>query len=75
MFVMGDNRAHSEDSRFHLQVANGSVPLSDVVGPVVAVVWPVSSWQRFSPPATFADIPPAGSAPERTGKTTPVGPG
>ena len=47
MFVMGDNRAHSEDSRFHLGVDNGSVPLAEVVGPVAAVVWPAANWQRF----------------------------
>jgi signal peptidase I len=59
MFVMGDNRAHSEDSRFHLDEDEGTVPLADVVGPVIAVVWPVGHWQRFSPPPTFAQVPAA----------------
>ena len=82
MFVMGDNRAHSEDSRFHLGVDSGTVPLADVVGPVIAVVWPAANWQRFSPPATFAQVPASRVAPTPStggapgsGKAVPVGPG
>jgi signal peptidase I len=55
IFVMGDHRGDSEDSRFHLQVANGTVPLANVVGPVIAVVWPLERFQRFSVPDTFAN--------------------
>ena len=40
VFVMGDNRANSEDSRFHLNVDNGMVPVEDIVGRVSAKVWP-----------------------------------
>lgn len=40
IFVMGDNRANSEDSRYHLDLNNGMVPLSDVVGRVVVRIWP-----------------------------------
>ncbi len=57
MFVMGDNRAHSEDSRFHLEKANGTVPLANVVGPVIAIVWPIGHWQRIGPPPTFTTVP------------------
>lgn len=64
MFVMGDNRAHSEDSRFHLDTDSGTVPLANVVGPVIAVVWPIGHWQRFSPPPTFAQLPAAPAAAE-----------
>lgn len=35
LFVLGDNRAHSIDSRF-----SGPIPGDDVVGRVVARVWP-----------------------------------
>lgn len=41
MFVMGDNRGNSRDSRFHLDVRNGGVPISDAVGRVVLRVWPI----------------------------------
>ncbi len=61
MFVMGDNRGHSEDSRFHLDEDDGTVPVANIVGPVIATVWPISNWQRFSPPATFAGVPAPGS--------------
>jgi signal peptidase I len=40
VFVMGDNRGNSEDSRFHLDLNNGMVPLKDVVGRVSVRVWP-----------------------------------
>lgn len=40
VFVMGDNRGNSQDSRFHLNLNNGMVPLKDVVGRVVVKIWP-----------------------------------
>lgn len=40
VFVMGDNRGNSEDSRFHLDLNQGMVPLSEVVGRVVVRIWP-----------------------------------
>ena len=42
VFVMGDNRGNSEDSRFHLDLNNGMVPLKDIVGRVVVKVWPLN---------------------------------
>jgi signal peptidase I len=41
VWVMGDHRAASADSRFHTSDVNkGMVPLKDVVGRAVFVVWP-----------------------------------
>jgi signal peptidase I len=41
IWVMGDHRSDSRDSRAHLgDPGGGTVPVSDVVGRVVAVVWP-----------------------------------
>ncbi|YAL82306.1 signal peptidase I [Dermacoccaceae bacterium W4C1] len=47
LWVMGDNRSHSGDSRAHDDGTGklGSVPVSAVTGKVWAVVWPVSRWQ------------------------------
>ena len=42
VFVMGDNRGNSEDSRFHLDLNNGMVPLKDIVGRVSLKIWPFS---------------------------------
>jgi len=45
LWVMGDNRDDSADSRFHLgDPRQGSVPLSDVVGIAVARIWPPTRW-------------------------------
>jgi signal peptidase I len=77
IFVLGDNRARSEDSRYHLDVMNGTVPLADVVGPVMAVVWPVSDWNHLSPPAAFATVPAATGSPpasSSSGSSAPSAP-
>ncbi len=44
VFVMGDNRGASADSRYHLQQNDGGVPLDNVVGRVVLKVWPLSQF-------------------------------
>ena len=42
VFVVGDNRTHSLDSRAHISDGlSGSVPLDNVVGRVEAVIWPI----------------------------------
>ena len=43
IWVMGDHRAASADSRFHTDdVHKGMVPLSDVIGRAEFIVWPFS---------------------------------
>ena len=53
IFVMGDNRGDSSDSRYHLDQLNGTVSLDSVVGRVVAVVWPASRWSGEPVPSIF----------------------
>jgi signal peptidase I len=55
VFVMGDNRADSADSRYHLDENSGGVPVGNVVGRVVAVIWPVDHWSSLPVPDIFAD--------------------
>lgn len=60
LWVMGDNRYYSQDSRAHTdEPGHGFVPLSDVVGRAFATTWPVSRWIWLDNyPDTFATIPP-----------------
>jgi signal peptidase I len=45
VWVMGDNRLESLDSRYHEDAPNGKfVPISDIVGRGEAVIWPLSNW-------------------------------
>jgi signal peptidase I len=43
LWVMGDNRAGSADSRSHLDDGNfGTIPVDNVIGRATVIVWPVS---------------------------------
>ena len=53
VFVMGDNRGDSCDSRYHLDMSSGGVPLDDVVGKVVLVLWPFSRFATVPVPSIF----------------------
>ena len=53
LWVMGDNRANSEDSRFHQQQDLGTIPVDAVVGKVWAIVWPGDRFSLVKRPATF----------------------
>jgi len=45
LWVMGDNRNDSLDSRYNRdKPGNGFVPMSDVVGRAFVISWPVSRW-------------------------------
>lgn len=45
VWVMGDNRANSKDSRYHLDdELQGTVPVSNIVGKVRLIVLPPSRW-------------------------------
>ena len=56
IWVMGDNRPDSEDSRFHQDLpGGGSVPASAVVGKVWGVVWPLDRFELLETPVTFGN--------------------
>lgn len=59
LWVMGDNRPNSSDSRFHLDTpTKGFVPVSDVVGRAFVISWPVTRWSVLSNyPDTFGGVP------------------
>lgn len=70
VFVMGDHRDRSQDSRCHIweQVPGkpegyaAFIPVTDIVGPAVAVVYPFSRFHGLDQ-TTFANIPSPGAAP------------
>ncbi|WP_037913733.1 signal peptidase I [Actinacidiphila yeochonensis] len=63
LWVMGDHRDDSADSRAHLgDPGGGTVPVDEVIGRAEWIAWPVGRWTRLRRPAAFADVPapPAG---------------
>ena len=52
LFVMGDNREDSWDSRKY-----GLVPIDSVVGRAFAVMWPVSHWKGLPVPGAIENFP------------------
>jgi signal peptidase I len=54
LWVMGDNRLYSEDSRDHMgDPGGGTVPVSAVIGRAFIIIWPPSHWRILPIPATF----------------------
>ena len=57
VFVMGDHRSDSADSRFHLEEADGTVPVEAVVGHAVVIMWPISRWASLTGQAPEVSAP------------------
>ncbi|QAY72077.1 signal peptidase I [Agromyces protaetiae] len=59
LWVMGDNRYHSLDSRYQDDTpSKGYVPVEDVVGRAFVVSWPTSHWAWLDNyPESFEDVP------------------
>jgi signal peptidase I len=55
VFVMGDNRSNSRDSRYHLEQNSGGVPIDNVVGKVTVIVWPFSRFATVGTPPVLED--------------------
>lgn len=65
IFVMGDNRSNSADSTVHMDCELGKatdctdspfVDTDEVVGKVMALVWPLDRFEFVSRPDDFADV-------------------
>ncbi len=52
MWVMGDHRLVSQDSR-----CQGQVPIRNIIGKAFVVVWPRNHWSTLGVPATFGQVP------------------
>ncbi|MGQ0631731.1 MAG: signal peptidase I [Sporichthyaceae bacterium] len=54
LWVMGDHRSLSADSRVHMDdPGNGSIPKDNVVGRAFVLVWPLDRFTTLGVPATF----------------------
>jgi signal peptidase I len=54
LWVMGDNRAISDDSRDHEgDPGDGTIPENAVIGRAFVIIWPPSRWRILPIPATF----------------------
>ncbi|MEW2078214.1 signal peptidase I [Streptomyces sp. NPDC012403] len=54
IWVMGDHRQNSRDSRYNQADKNhGMVPVDKVVGRAVVIAWPVNRWTNLPVPDTF----------------------
>ncbi|MDN3269033.1 signal peptidase I [Streptomyces sp. MA15] len=54
IWVMGDHRQNSRDSRYNTADSNqGFVPVDKVVGRAVVIAWPINRWTNLPVPDTF----------------------
>jgi signal peptidase I len=58
LWVMGDNRYNSKDSRYNRETPReGFVPVENIVGKAFVVSWPVSNWEWLGNyPEVFAGV-------------------
>ncbi|RII09578.1 Signal peptidase I [Streptomyces sp. YIM 130001] len=63
LFVLGDHRSASSDSRDHLgSPGGGMVPVESVIGRADWIGWPAGRWTSIDRPGTFARVPDPGGA-------------
>ncbi|MEW2527183.1 signal peptidase I [Streptomyces sp. NPDC047071] len=77
LFVMGDHRADSADSRFHRKEKfSGTVSEDEVVGRALVIAWPFGHWRKLEEPDTYASVPDAPDGSDAaTGTSHRVAPG
>jgi signal peptidase I len=67
LWVLGDHRAVSADSRLHEEdPGRGTIPENEVIGRAFMIVWPPSRWRILPIPSTFLQ-------PEIASRTTATG--
>jgi signal peptidase I len=82
LWVMGDHRSVSYDSRGHMgDPGGGSIPENEVVGRAFVIIWPVSRWRILPIPSTFqqpkltgAQAPASGGPAGQAALSAPVRP-
>ncbi|MCK1820975.1 signal peptidase I [Streptomyces sp. XM83C] len=57
LWVMGDHRANSADSRSHQDTDyGGTVSEDEVVGRAMVIAWPLGHWSTLDEPKTYASV-------------------
>jgi signal peptidase I len=63
LFVLGDHRSDSSDSRDHLgSPGGGMIPVGDVIGRADLIAWPFGHLSRLQRPDAYARVPAAEGA-------------
>ncbi|MFK4069203.1 signal peptidase I [Streptomyces sp. NPDC029674] len=63
LFLLGDHRSDSRDSRDHLgQPGGGMIPVGEVIGRADWIAWPVGRWTSLKRPDSYARVPAPGGA-------------
>ena len=83
VFVMGDHRSQSGDSRVHLTDVGPDgqnpgdaafVPEDKITGRAIAVIWPAGRMHKLGTPDTFKQVPAASGTPPSKPVISQVGP-
>jgi signal peptidase I len=85
LWVLGDHRNDSADSRFHCDLAGSgtntgpkcnpktsTVPVNDVIGKAIVIAWPPSRWRTLGTPKTFVHDAAGGAVPTGGGLAVAV---
>ncbi|MFE1338969.1 signal peptidase I [Streptomyces sp. NPDC058733] len=63
LWVMGDHRSNSADSRSHQDTDyGGTVSEDEVVGRAMVIAWPLGHWSTLKEPPAFASVPGAAAS-------------
>ncbi|MGH4034501.1 signal peptidase I [Actinomycetota bacterium Odt1-20B] len=63
LFLLGDHRSDSRDSRDHLgSPGGGMIPVDKVIGRAEWIAWPVGHWTSLKRPSGYARVPAPGGA-------------
>ncbi|MFF3578658.1 signal peptidase I [Streptomyces mirabilis] len=63
LFLLGDHRSDSSDSRDHLgSPGGGMIPVGEVIGRADWIAWPAGHWTRLQRAAAYARVPSADGA-------------
>ncbi|MGW4893887.1 signal peptidase I [Kitasatospora sp. NPDC004240] len=75
LWVMGDHREVSADSRFHMGgPGQGTIPLSGVVGRAFVIAWPLDRLHQLDAPGSLSSVASAPGALGRAPNSVGVGP-